>query len=173
MSRPRTSSAKTVRLTAYPVAPTRQNFSSWSQLCGRRSACPARVPSLVVPSTTLATAAAYRRALPDLEASVAGRRLPLHVDRFDASSGRPVLAPAHHRLDALLLSFEDRLERAVGNVPHPARHPQGARPRRRLRSEEHPLDAAAHDHASAGGRHAWSRPITARPNSAARAPSMT
>src|SRR5436190_6613416 len=106
MSADLTSSAKTTRLTTYPLAPTRPNLNSWTQLAG------SRVPRWTRRTTSQATAAssataprssAAREAGPGASARARERtdilglgRAPdreMVVDEAGDIGDRPLLAP--------------------------------------------------------------------------------
>jgi integrase/recombinase XerD len=76
-------------------------------------------------------------------------RLGRDVDALDLGAARTAAAEVDERLDILALALEDRLDRSVRPVPHPAGDP--ARPRRPLDGEAvtDSLDEAVCDHASA------------------------
>ena len=63
----------------------------------------------------------------------------------DVCAARPAAAPVDQRLDPLVLAFEDRLDRAVGRVPHPAADAQRAGTVPRLDPEEDALHGSVHD----------------------------
>src|SRR5262245_10891983 len=91
--------------------------------------------------------------LADVKAGEALRFFVEDVDRVDLSAARTVAAELDKTLDRIGLAFEDRLDRAVRTVRHPAfdttllRHPPHGV------AKEHPLhvpvdDDAAADHAA-------------------------
>jgi hypothetical protein len=66
---------------------------------------------------------AASQASPDLEARDSLGRLSLHADVLHDGEPGAVPRPFEHALNVLGGPLEDRLDAAVGAVPHPAAHP--------------------------------------------------
>src|SRR5436190_23804913 len=71
------------------------------------------------------------------------------LDMLDVRAARALVHEAHHAVDAVVVALEDRLDRAVRAVGHPARHAGIGRLAANRVTEEHALDAAVRDGAYA------------------------
>src|SRR5919197_1954889 len=122
----------------YPLAPTTENFASCTQLCGRRSAWPARVRAIA----SAGEKAIGRPRLADVESGFAGRLLGFDLHVVDPGAARAAAAPVDHRPDSLLVAFEHRFDAPVGRVADPARQAERLSPRSGVGTEEDPLYAS-------------------------------
>ena len=84
--------------------------------------------------------------LPDLESKHPLGRLGLHADILHGGEPRAVTRPFHQGVDRFRGSFEDGLDAAVGEVPHPPAHALAlGRPTARV-AERHPLHETGDQH---------------------------
>src|SRR5262245_18743556 len=106
----------------------------------------------------------------DKTAALPPRLHPADVDPHDARARRSVVRPGDQRLDRAVLTLDLGLDRAVGAVAHPARHPEPLRLALHRAPVPHPLHPAndqqprALRHQSLSSRRSFASSMTVTPS---------